>query len=146
MDGDLITLRIPGDPTPINFAEIMFVTESRVALPIEFFLRRCLIYIAANQAGGLPTSKGILLEGEVGKHPNIIDIDALHKDLDTKPGCLTYAQFLEARENMIEFQKLRDVKQGGGSWTALWKEHFNFFTSQDDSEKYYPSWKTMEAE
>ncbi|KAF9038731.1 hypothetical protein BJ165DRAFT_1531795 [Panaeolus papilionaceus] len=111
-----------------------------------FFQRRCLLYISANQAGGIPTTKGILLEGETGKHPSIIDIDALHKELGTTKGCLTYAQFLEAKDNMIEFQRLRDKDPNGGSWTALWKEHFGFFTSQDDAEKYYPSWKTIEAE
>ncbi|PPR01307.1 hypothetical protein CVT24_006360 [Panaeolus cyanescens] len=31
MDGDKITFRAPGDPTPINFPEVMFVTQNRVA-------------------------------------------------------------------------------------------------------------------
>ncbi|PPR05511.1 hypothetical protein CVT24_003191 [Panaeolus cyanescens] len=144
MDGSRITFRLPGDPTPINFPEIMFVTENRINIPIEFFTRNRINHISAHFAGGLPLAKGTLLSNETGRHPNIIDITSLQDKLKAPPGSLTYAQFLEAKENMIKFQQQRDT--GDGSWGALYREHFDFFTSQDNAETYYDSWKSMEVE
>ncbi|PPQ74202.1 hypothetical protein CVT24_012721 [Panaeolus cyanescens] len=113
-------------------------------IPIELFTRNHINFISAHAAGGVPLLKGTLLDNEKGKHPNIIDVTALQKKLKVQPGCLTYAQFLEAKENYIKFQTRRD--SGNGSWIALHREHFDFFTSQDDAEVYYHSWKELEVE
>jgi len=142
MDGDAYTQKVPGRPIEFIFPQIMYDTELRQPLPIEFFTPKNLVYITTKTAS-LPVRKANPLEGET-KGASIIDIDNLSKKLGITPMSLSYGQWGEAMRQMYKFQASRDKVQDG-SWTAMWDEHFTFFSSQTDAEEYYDEWKALEA-
>ncbi|KAF9057163.1 hypothetical protein BJ165DRAFT_1334316, partial [Panaeolus papilionaceus] len=82
VNGDNYEFRNPNKPAPVTFPEVMYHTEIRRPLPIEFFTRNNLARICAGEGSSMACVKGNALPGE-SKGTMILDIKRIHKDLGT---------------------------------------------------------------
>ncbi|KAF8185417.1 hypothetical protein BJ912DRAFT_852729, partial [Pholiota molesta] len=96
MDGDKATPHVVGAQRPIEFSDILFVTESHIAIPLPFFLNENLRHII-DQVATLPTVKSNPLPGD-SKGSFILNVTELTKKFGEELS-LDFGQWSEAAKN-----------------------------------------------
>ncbi|RXW16280.1 hypothetical protein EST38_g9577 [Candolleomyces aberdarensis] len=129
-----------------NFPNIVVGTEEHVRIPLAWFTNDNLAFINRN-ISSFPTQKTSGINDE--KPIPILNMHAvannqvftcLHRELPDN-----FAEWLEATNNMINFQALRDIK--GSSANQMWfTQHFTFFMNQVDKVRLYDAWKDKDLE
>lgn len=102
MDGDKATPHVVGAQRPIEFSDILFVTESHIAIPLPFFLNENLRHII-DQAATLPTLKSNPLPGD-SKGSFILNVTELTKKFGEELS-LDFGQWSEAAKNCFRFHQ-----------------------------------------
>lgn len=142
MDGSKLISRSAASAVEIAFPQILFDTESEVAIPLSFFTHSNLRYII-DHASTLPTRRANgRSDGKKG--PVIIDVDKLAEKLGRELS-IDYGQYTQASHQFYRFQSLRDTVLDG-PWTKCWYLHFQFFELRHDAEEFYPYWKESELQ
>jgi hypothetical protein len=112
MDGDKAGNRIIGLQNPIDFSEIMYMTDNHIALPLPFFQNKNLRYII-DYGATLPTIKLNPKEGE-SKGAYILDVAKLTVNFGAET-TIDFGQWNEAAGNCYQFQMSRDKNSDSGS-------------------------------
>jgi len=141
MDGDRAAERIVGFQNPIDFSEIMYMTDNHTALPLPFFRNKNIRYII-DCGATLPTVKSNPREGE-SKGYYILDITKLTNIFGAEL-TIDFGQWHEAANNCYRFQRSRDKNGESGSFALWWSQHFEFFNNQEDKIEMYDAWKSLE--
>ena len=141
MDGDKAAERVVGSQSPIEFSEIMYITDTHTALPLPFFQNKNLRYII-DHAATLPTIKSNPREGE-SKGSFILDVPKLTVLFGAETS-IDFGQWHEAAANSFRFQMSRDKNGNAGTYAQWWSHHFGFFNAQEDKIDMYDAWKHLE--
>ncbi|KAF8186691.1 hypothetical protein BJ912DRAFT_852133 [Pholiota molesta] len=141
MDGSKMVSYVSGVPWLPRYPQSLFDTEDCVAVPLPFFLNKNL-RIIISESSTLPTVKSNPKPGET-KGISILDVDKLKARFGAELS-LTFSGWQEAAQNMISFQRERDLSGAEGAHGRWYGDHFDFFNTQERRDELYDVWKKDE--